>query len=83
MTPPLPRDFTRGQRAALAELADPTSDPVLSLSALRAGVELRGEQLRAGATLPLASAGLIAVERRLLGATLYRITDAGREALDA
>ncbi len=73
-------DLSPGQLAALVELHETRTDWNLSkrvLSSLRAGVELRGEHLAAGETKALASAGLITVERPMLGATLYSITEAG------
>lgn len=73
-------EMSAAQRAALVELHETRTDWHLSkrvLSSLRAGVELRGEHLEAGETKPLASLGLIEVERRLQGASLYSITERG------
>lgn len=72
--------LTAGQRAALLELyetRDDTWNARRVLSSLRAGVELRGEKLSAGATKPLAAAGLIKVARPPVGAALYSITSLG------
>jgi hypothetical protein len=86
MAPDTPRgDLTAGQRAALIELDSTHDDRWLdkrTLSSLRAGVELRGEKLLAGETLPLAEAGLLLAERPLAGVTLYSITDAGRRFVE-